>query len=368
MKNRNFNKIEKRIIPFLLGSVAILSACNGGGGSGSNTNYTYPPNPANYVPQQYMCLPSNLPMQGTRGANLPKIAYGSNCQVGNESTNLVNLAVRIIYPRGGQFYSCTGTPIAGIPGDQHDYIVTAAHCVTTNKAANLPVTSANIISAASISIYQGATSNPIINAGVTAVYVPSQYCQTAMLTNGSCSNFPVENGDIAILQVSYSNLLDTRLGLNSELDIADQNIQPVSPSYITALGYGMTNIYPYNSDNNLYYITYEYFATNAYQGVSSLTSLMNGYSPAGSNSYYSIICRGDSGGGDFYWDTTTSRLKLIGTHSYGSGTCGAASSYYSNAMDISTDVRPFASQINQIRSSTATGCNSGINGFACQGS
>ena len=54
-------------------------------------------------------------------------------------------------------------------------------------------------------------------------------------------------------------------------------------------------------NTNLFYISYEYFATNSYWEESAESVIMNGYSKYGSNIFSSIICGGDSGGGDFYW-------------------------------------------------------------------
>ena len=367
MKKRNFNKISLSI--FFLGSISILSACNGGGGGSSSPAISYPANPTNTLPNGYQCLPSGYQAVQSAGSGT-KIAYGGNCQVSDVSDpsqqqTLQSMAVALTNSVGKRY--CTGTPIKfETQGNVRvGYVLTAAHCVTGNpKAANQEITTDNIVTFPYFNYINqvlDASSLSGTTGTIEAVYVLKQYCQAPSMNFSSqtgkytCSDLPSQNGDVALLKVSLSP--NQTLNYNPQVQLASNAVQPDSPSYIMALGYGYTNT---SSDNtNLFYITYEYFATNSYQGTTGQSAIMNGYSLYGSSTFYSIICSGDSGGGDFYW--TNNKWNLIGVHSFGSSQCGAGSPYYPQAMDASADVRPFATIFQEIIDNPAnynseTGC------------
>ncbi len=371
-------------ISLVLLSLLGLTACNGGGSSSSGGSTTYPPEPTNTLPSGFECLPSGLPSLNSV-SDSTKIAYGGNCQVANVSNTSVqatleSMAVAITYSDGTRY--CTGTPLSYDPTTGVAYVLSAAHCVVGNpKPASQPVTADNIVTFTKNKYYISQTLNADgsnkMTGTITAVYIPNQYCRVpAFVYNSSraayeCSDLPAQNGDFALLKVNIAS--GQTLALNSQVQLATSAIQPTYPSYIMALGYGYTNTNPYNT--NLFYITYEYFATNSYQGNTGEAVIMNGYSPYGSNAYYSIICGGDSGGGDFYWANNT--WNLIGVHSYGSSECGQASTSYPyiniltpGANDVSADVRPFASKLSNIMAAdtAAGGCNSSAassNNFIC---
>lgn len=385
IKLKKYYKVrEMKKISLVLLSLLSLTACNSGSSSSSGGGSTYPSNPTNTLPSGFECLPSSLPSLNS-ATNSVKIAYGGNCQVANVSNtsvraSLESMAVALTNASGGRY--CTGTPLSYDPTTGVAYVLSAAHCVVGNsKAANQPITAGNIVTFSSNNNYINQTLNATNGSEptgtITAVYVPSQYCQVPAFVYDSdsgsylCGNLSAQNGDFALVKVNIGS--GKSFALNSQVQLATSAIQPEYPSYIMALGYGKTNTNNFNT--SLFYITYEYFATNSYQGNTGETVIMNGYSPYGSNAYYSIICGGDSGGGDFYWANNT--WNLIGVHSYGSSTCGQASTSYTyvnlltpGANDVSADVRPFASQLSNIMAAdkAAGGCNSSAassNNFVC---
>lgn len=377
-------------ISLVLLSLLSLTACNGGGSSSSGGSTTYPQDPTNNLQSGFQCLPSDLPSLDS-SSNSVKIAYGSNCLVGDVGSNpnkgpaiqsaLESMAVALTNSSGGRY--CTGTPLSYNPTTGIAYVLSAAHCVVGNaKPANQPVTANNITTFTNQLNYINQTLNASNGSGITgtitAIYIPQQYCQVPEFSydplsgSYSCGELTAQNGDLALLKVSIGN--GESLNVNPQVQLAPSSLSMASPSYIMALGYGYTNVSPnYSSNTSLYYITYEYFADNSYQGNTGQSVIMNGYSPYGSNAYYSIICRGDSGGGDFYWDGT--HWNLVGAHSYGSNACGQASTSYPyvdpltpGANDVSADVRPFTSQLQQIMaqdSTSSTGCNASVSGFVC---
>lgn len=367
----------KKLIMGLLPLLGLF-ACNNGGSTASISTSTYPQNPTNTLPDGFLCLPSGYPAP-TSAAGAMKIAYGRNCQVTNVTDTpvketLESMAVALTDSSGGRY--CTGTPLSYDSSTGVAYVLSAAHCVVGNpKTANQQITANNIVTFSSNKNYINQTLNAAPDSGttgtITAVYVPKQYCEVPEFSfDGDyygCSALSAQNGDLALVKVNVGN--NQTLAINPQVQLATSAIQPTTPSYIMALGYGMTNVAPnYNSNTSLYYITYEYFATNSYQGESGELALMNGYSPFGFNAYYNIICGGDSGGGDFYW--ANNKWNLIGVHSYGTSECGASGIVYSRANDVSADVRPFASQLSNIMDmdQDVGGCNGDAannNNFVC---
>lgn len=367
-------------ISLLLFPLIGISACNSGGGSnGSSSNgNTYPANPTNIVGpnNSYQCLPTGLPTSSSAD-NSTKIAYGSNCEVSDVNdtslqSSLQSMAVAITNESGSRY--CTGTPLSYNAVTGVGYVLSAAHCVVGNpKPAGQQITPNNIVTFAKNENYINQILHAASGSGTTgtiqAIYIPSQYCQSGDFTlddqgSYSCDDFDEQNGDLALLKVSFAS--GQSLAVNPQVQLAPSNFTMSEPSYILALGYGVNNYDISSRNKSLYYITYEYFANNTYQGkVGGLSTIMNGYSPQGYNAYYSIICGGDSGGGDFYWDGNN--WNLVGAHSYGSSECGSASVRYAGAYDVSADIRPFTSQLKQImdQDTTPTGCNASVSGFTC---
>lgn len=363
-------KMKNKVL-YVASIVVLIAGCN----SGSNT-IIYPTTPTNLVGinNNYECLPSGYP--GYSDVKGLKIAYGSDCKVANaDSTirpSLESMAIAISDSFGSRY--CSGTPLSYDPSTGIGYVLTAAHCVVNSiKSINTQITSSNI-TLPSNKKYVNQSLNAFlgISGTIKAVYVPNQYCESSSIKieykNGKtyyvCSNLAAQNGDVALLQVKFNN----GVKLSNDVKLADTGLDLPYPSYIMALGYGITDKNSNNTD--LFYITYEYFATNSYMGISSSSTIMNGYSK--NNAFYNIICGGDSGGGDFYWDDNSNKWQLVGVHSFGSAECGKASPVYSGAMDVSADVRPFANKLNILKAANTNieteGCHSDLaaqNGFIC---
>lgn len=374
----------KNII-YTLSFIMGLVSCNGGGTIERRTSLAtdYPPNPTNVLPNGYLCLPQ-LPSTTNGIEHNFQIAYGENCQVSaiessdDKKTTLQSMAVALSFgpessPYAGSRY-CSGTPLSFDPITKTGFILTAAHCVLmrSTKAENQQITPDNITTFETA--LDGITSMAYVNqiddshygSGVTgsieAVYVPKQYCQIPAFEKGICSNLSAQNGDIALIKAKFTE--SQQLQYNPNVKLATLNLEPKTPSYIMALGYGMTNNDERNT--NLFYISYEYFASNSYWEESGESVIMNGYSQYGSNIFSSIICGGDSGGGDFYWENNT--WYLLGVHSYTSRGCGTSSPEYYNALDASADVRPFSAELQNImlQDTSQKGCGYNSKDFICK--
>ncbi|MDD3266968.1 MAG: trypsin-like serine protease [Burkholderiales bacterium] len=373
--------MKKQLI-YLSSLMVILSACNSGGGSSSNSDTYYPPLPTNLVgpANTYKCMPD---IDGNSASNGYKIAYGNNCEVSqvansNVKSGLESMAIALTDQLGGRY--CTGTPLSYNPSDNTGYVLSAAHCVVGGvKAANTFVSESNIttfdakiieVDGSDMTFYShyvNQTTHAFSGSGttgeITAVYIPQHYCLNSEMDD-ECEDLSNQNGDVALIKVKYDN----GVNLNPNVKLAKSSLNMQSPSYITALGYGKTNLSDDGDTNTkLYYSTYEYFGNNFYQGINGgYYTLMNGYSI--NNAFYSIICGGDSGGGDFYWDGNN--WQLVGVHSYGPTACGYASYNY-RGNDISADVRPFTKYLKNLMASTQVGdgCDNTLateNGFICR--
>ncbi|MBV8489112.1 MAG: trypsin-like serine protease, partial [Candidatus Eremiobacteraeota bacterium] len=187
---------------------------------------------------------------------------------------------------------------------------------------------------------------------VNAVYVPSRYCKVPAMDAGGCTSLGEQNGDVAVLKVQA--LAGKFLSVMPTMRLAPGNLAMRSMNYLMALGYG-ANTSAAPDSSALYYIDYRYYANNSYRNVAGESIILNGWQTGG-GAYASIVCQGDSGGGDFYWDGTY--WDLVGAHSYGPTPCGVRNVSYTKAYDASADVRPFSAWIQDIlrKDVTATGC------------
>lgn len=299
------------------------------------------------VPASFRCLPSLLPVAQTMR---PSLAYMANCAVksAREAPALEKLAVALMADHSYGFTEyCTGTPISYDPNTHVGFIVTAAHCVVGGaKSPDAPVHPDNIttFSGGQDWIYQGprgiVANTSELSGRIQAVYVPQQYCRVPAFSNGGCGNLTRQNGDVAVLKVTA---LNRHIRVDGNLRLAPANAVLPQTAEIMALGYG-TNTSTTPDDRVLYYITYHYYANDKFDGVPSELSLMNGYHANGN--FYSIICQGDSGGGDFYWDGT--HWNLVGAHSWGPVPCGVWGAKYISAYDVSADVRAFDTWVETI--------------------
>jgi hypothetical protein len=322
------------------------------------------------IPPSYQCFPSGLPPVG--GGASPQLAYIANCAVSTakQAKNLQSMAVAIVQDLGNGRYKsyCTGTPLTYDATTGIGFVVTAAHCVVGNaKAANTSVKLRNITTFDSglYYVYQGTpgffSGGDKITGVVNAVYIPSRYCRVPRFDANGCSDLPKQNGDVAVLKVV------TRIGKSIEtmplVRLAPANLKMPEGAFIMALGYGL-NTTSKPEDRTLYYVDYQYFANDTYRGDSGQDTIMNGYRKNGG--WYSIICQGDSGGGDFYWDGTY--WNLVGAHSYGPTPCGTSGKFYSKANDVSADLRPWRYWIDAIPydDTKQTGCVQIDSSYTCR--
>lgn len=389
--------MKPKIIFFLFMTSAALISCNSGSSSSSSNTPS-----AQAIPGSYVCLPSSLP---TNSGSSVKIAYAGNCAVESalQSKSLQSMAVALekyslqddSNPESAFYNNCTGTPIQTNLQTGISFILTAAHCVTgtsSPKPAGLPTTASNINTYVESDahnqawIYQGVNAGPLqvgdMTAEILAVYVPSQYCQSVAYTDidgdgeYTCSgvggrDIPYMNGDFAILKVK--TLPNKTLSVATNLKLAPSDFSLNSGvSNLLVLGYGGTNpngtVESQNPNNTqLNYINTQYFGTNSYAGTSASITIMNGYLVNGT--YYSLICGGDSGGGDFAWDGSS--WNLVGVHSWGASgyplRCGLYSSFYGYASNVSADVRQFNNWIQTVltKDTQITGCANLGSEYAC---
>lgn len=359
-----------------------LASCNSSGNTTATTS-------TNNIPTAFQCLPSQLSSTAANNGNSLKIAYAGNCAVANatESVALQSMAASLeVYSNNDSTFlsNCSGTPLQYNSSTGVGFILTAAHCVTGDaKAANTQVTPSNITiydiglsGHNSAWIEQGVAAevpeSANLTAQIVAVYIPSQYCQVPSfsLSGGTyaCSNITEANGDFAVLKIQTQP--SKTLAVSSSIALAPSSLSVSGFSYILGLGYGTVNstgtIGGDKRNESLNYINYQYFGTNSFAGSTGESVILTGYY---SNGYYSIVCRGDSGGGDFVWNGSS--WYLLGVHSYISVNtpgCGASSPNYNNVNNASADVRQFNSWIQNILTSDteSTGCASLGDSYVCE--
>jgi secreted trypsin-like serine protease len=169
--------------------------------------------------------------------------------------------------------------------------------------------------------------------------------------DGSCSDLSEQDGDIAVLQIQGTS--GNTMSVLSSLKIGGEGLDVPDNDPIMALGYGI-NTTSNPDDRKLYYVDYRFFAINDHLGVYSNDSLLNGY--RFDNRFYSIVCQGDSGGGDFAY--ANGSWHLIGAHSWGPTPCGVYAPAYDDAFDVSADVRTWHGFIETILRQKQRGCAS----------
>lgn len=354
-------QINKLFIILLAGG--ILSACNGGGGSSSSSPVPTPTPTATISPNKvdpypyptpsiYPTMPDGFAtatpsfMNGNTISRGLQIAYGHNTN--SQAPNLVAYINQ--YVAGEGTYICSATPIAadGVGGT---WLVGAAHCYLSAKTNAAYVSANDILSMSNLSIFKG-VHGQTQKASSLQVFVPKNYCQGATFSGlGECPNFGSYDGgegnDIALVHINAKFNDDQnypRLAQESEYPPA----YAMAP--VLSLGFGLTN--SGGIGDMFYVVNYFYQQSDAAGYHYLLNSYFNPYA-----GYSELICGGDSGGGDLYWNG--SQWLLLSEHTYGpSDSCGNFYNYLPNgATNVSAYYSWLTNIINSGSGATAF-CNS----------
>jgi hypothetical protein len=372
----------------LIGVVCIfaLVACGGGGGGSSSTPAPTPnpnflddpippsPTPAsgsyNGVPYSSLGQPTGL-TQSYPNAFWPnnlQIAYGNNSE-----SQVANLAAYV--NMSGAL--CSATPVSYDKKSNTTFLIGAAHCFVQSKNSPTTLSSNNLLPTSNLTIYNGVSQAKgwVGTYPVVAVYVRQDYCYNGTFTSeGGCSNFSPNYGavngqgnDISIIQVqgqyadpeSYPQVVP-----------ASQYPQTYTMAPILSIGYGYNTQVPNgnvpsgctpgaNCAVMFYTANYQYWQQDATGYHYLYNSYYNNSTVfgVGSQGYSSLICGGDSGGGDLFW--TGSKWILLSEHTYGpSGACGTFYNYLPNGA---TNVSSYYDWIQSIitNPSPAANCNNG---------
>lgn len=359
----------------LLIAGGVLSACNGGGGSSGGSNPSPSPTPSptptinpNSVdpypyptPSTYPTMPdgfaaavptfmSNSSQAGHYGL---QIAYGHNTNP--QAPNLVayiNQLVNIYQnPDYNGLYICSATPVES-DGNGGTWLVGAAHCYLSQKSSFAVVTASDILPMVNLSVYKGG-SGQINKASSVQVFVPKNYCQGATFDYlGECPNFGSYDGgegnDIALIHINAKFNDDQnypRLAESSEYPSA----YAMAP--VLSLGFGLTNK---GGMGDMFYVVNYFYQQSDDTGYHYLyNSYFNPYA-----GYSELVCGGDSGGGDLYWNGN--QWLLLSEHTYGpSDSCG---NFYNYLPNGATNVSAYYSWLTNIINSGSGGatayCNS----------
>ncbi|TXJ00952.1 MAG: hypothetical protein E6Q32_05545 [Neisseriales bacterium] len=348
----------------LIGVVCLfaLAACGGGGGGSSTPTQPVDPNfsdsptppspyptPGTYYGKSYSALgqptgltesypsafwPNNL-------HNALQIAYGNNGE-----SQIANLAAYV--NMSGAL--CSATPVYYESSSNTTFLIGAAHCFVQSKTSPTTLSAGNLISTSSLTVYNGVSKAKgwVGTYPVAAVYLRQDYCYNATFASGSeCPNFTPNDGvvggqgnDIAIIQVtgqyadpeSYPKVVPAR-----------EYPQTYSAAPILSIGYGYNTQEP-NGDLPagctagstcaimFYTANYQYWQqdTTGYHYLYNSFYADTSYGSKYGTGYSSLVCGGDSGGGDLFWNGTN--WLLLSEHTYGpSGACGTFYSYLPNA-------------------------------------
>lgn len=353
-KSTNANNLQTTIFYFTVGSnpnlfsndpvpptpLAPLGTYNG-------TPYTQLSNPTGLTNYPNDFFPNNLQSMSLQ------IAYGNNTE--SEVRNLTSL---ILIGSNGL---CSATPVSYDQQNDVTYLIGAAHCFIESKNVSTTIQYGNFFAKEDLFALYGdgfsSASLPVAYV-VDAIFVPQDYCYMATFSNtGGCPNFvPGDtNGgygnDIAVIKVQGE------FG-NSSLSyphVVESSLYPQSYAMapIMAVGYGISRQDPsYNADcsnsgcaDMFYVANYLYWQQDApgyHYLYSSFYNVNN--TPPFSTGYAALVCGGDSGGGDLFWDG--SRWILLAEHTYGIGNnCGG---FYQFLPNGSTNVSAYYNWIKSI--------------------
>lgn len=351
----------KRInsVLLILTSIGII-ACNSGGSSSSGGSTGVSPNPyptAGTFPTMPDGFATAVPSFVQPQSSSLQIAWGYNT-----NPAALNLAAFVEMDYNGSWI-CSATPIES-DGAGGTWLVGAAHCFVSSKTAGgVP----NLLPTGSISISKGfgaavfgesAPTRPrIIKALSATVYIPSNYCAGGAISGISdCKNFSSASGgqgnDIALIHINTKfNESEVYPQINNGSDYpAAYTMAPV-----LSLGYGDNNVT--GGNGKLFYVVNYFYQESNARGYHYLYNSY--FNPASGNYGYSeLVCGGDSGGGDLYWNGTN--WILLSEHTYGpENACGQFYNYLPNGA---TNVSAYYDWLQSIMKSSnpIAECNSGV--------
>lgn len=350
----------KKIV-YSLACCLALVACNGGGGSSSSSGVM--PNP--YPPaQSYPTMPNgfesaipSFAVTTTSNNNSLQIAYGyNNNPAALELTAFINQRVD-----GGTFI-CSATPVAG-DGVGGTWLIGAAHCFLSAKQQLESVISADILSPSNLTVYKGlSVAQSTLAANPVTVFIQKDYCYGSTFTGlGKCPNFDYNNtsaaqgNDIALIHITESF---NSSGIYPQI-VPNQYPTAYTMAPVLSLGYGVNTQTPLPDDNEAARGTMFYVVNYFYQQSDNpgYHYLYNSYFNPAANGYSALVCGGDSGGGDLFWNG--SQWLLLSEHTYGpTGACGEFYNYLPNAA---TNVSSYYGWLTNIINSGAGGAVSYCN-------
>lgn len=367
----------------------VLAACGGGGG-GSASNQPIDPNfaddptpaspyptPGNYNLGQPTGLTENYPSAfwPNNLHNALQIAYGNS---DNSESQIANLTAYVTMVISGKSALCSATPVYYDSVNNRTFLIGAAHCFAQNKTSPTTLYSSNLLPTSSLTVYNGVSQAKgwVSQYPVTAVYLRQDYCYNSTFASGDeCPNFTPNSGagtqgnDIAVIQVAGQYAHPESY---PQLATASQYPTPYTMAPVFSIGYGINTQSPNSaaacttpqSCGTMFYTAnyqylqqdatgYHYLYNSFYADASNTT-----YGTSPGTGYTSLICGGDSGGGDLFWNGTN--WLLLSEHTYGpSGACGTFYSYLPNGA---TNVSAYYDWIQSIIKdpAPATNCKNGI--------
>lgn len=315
-------KLEKVSLVALISIMTV--ACNGGGGSSSQVggiaySSNFDPNPypqaKEYPTPPVWAIPDLVRNSANYGA---KIAYGDS-----DSEQVKRLTAQLNI---GNQYICSAAPV--YYDGKGTWLVTAAHCLVNDKTDENNLQSTELVSSKEILVET--TINGEWNANnATAIFVPRDYCYGASFSSfAGCPNFTPDYDSGATGEGNDIGLIYAEGKVGSPEDYAKLAPQSEFPEAYTmapilSVGNGITE--NNGSAGTTYYVTNYLYRKTDNEGYHLLYSSYFNDSPDNMG-YTSLVCNGDSGGGDYYWNG--SNWILIATHSFAPlGGCGKVYNY-----------------------------------------
>lgn len=283
-----------------------------------------------------------------------KIAYGRNSDI--QVANLTALVTM-----GGGF--CSATPVWYDPVLNSTFLIGAAHCFESDKKAVAGQLLASDILPLNILGITQTGPGQWASYPVQAVYLRQDYCNGETYSAGGCPQF---NGnyrhDLAIIQIS-GKYADPKL--YPQIESAAKYPQPGGMAPILSIGYGGYTQTPLDDvtaapGGSLFYVANYFYQYSADSGFYYLHNSYYNNGAFNQSGYTTLVCGGDSGGGDLFW--TGKHWILLAEHTYMSGQCG---SFYSYLPNGSTNVSSYYAWIESIiQNKSAAGsiedCSSGV--------